>query len=241
MKMTDIHCHILPGIDDGAADMDMSLQMLKMACKQGFTRFVATPHAPYADDGFAVPDKVLLLCSDLKCRADEILHIKIDIVCGQEIMYTDSVPDRLRSGELMTLGGSSYVLIEFFPDTPYPTVYGAVRRLKMEQYSPVIAHIERMGPLHDESHIEELTEAGAYMQMNYRSVGGKWYDGSVRRCRRLLEGGYIHFLGTDMHNLTSRAPKTQEAIQWMEKHLETAYIEAVCGGNAEKVLKNEII
>ena len=84
--------------------------------------------------------------------------------------------------------------------------------------------------------MEELIKAGASMQMNYRRIGGRWYDETVRWCRRMLKNGSIHFLATDMHNTKSRRPQTQEAEIWMEKHLEKAYMEEICWKNAQKIL-----
>ena len=72
--------------------------------------------------------------------------------------------------------------------------------------------------------------------MNYRRIGGKWYEETVRWCRKMLKQGNIHFLATDMHNTKSRKPETIPAETWMGKHLEKADQRAMLYGNAEKML-----
>ena len=75
-----------------------------------------------------------------------------------------------------------------------------------QHYRPVIAHIERYGALREKGRVEELTEIGALMQMNYRRIGGKWYEETTRWCRKMLKDEKIHFLATDMHNTKARKP-----------------------------------
>lgn len=114
----------------------------------------------------------------------------------------------------------------------------AVREFAMTQYDPILAHVERYQELKKEGRVEALIEAGAYMQLNYRSIRGRWYDPSVRWCREMLRRENIHFLGTDMHNRRDRAPETHAAERWLVRHLDDAYLEKICRKNAEKVIEN---
>ena len=155
---------------------------------------------------------------------------------GQEIYYSQETSEKLRRNQLLTMGGSAYILIEFMPNVPYSLVYRAVRELTEKGYCPILAHIERYGVLREKGRVEELIKAGAYMQMNYRRIGGKWYDETTRWCRKMLREEKIHFLATDMHNTKDRRPETKEAEVWMLKHLGRAYIEKITWKNAEKIL-----
>ena len=235
MEITDIHCHILPGIDDGARTEEESLKMLKLAYDQGICRLFATSHGSRQFPS-SRPDVILEKCRELEKRAKAEIDPEIRIYPGQEILYSDSVPERLEKGELLSLAGSPYVLLEFFPAVSFATIYRAVRECGTLAFYPILAHIERYEALREEGRIEELTEAGAYMQMNYRVIGGRWYEPSVRWCRSMLKKQRIHFLGTDMHNTGARAPEIKNAMKWLEKNLDEAYLEEICRENAEYIL-----
>lgn len=235
MEITDIHCHVLPGIDDGARTEEESLQMLKMAYGQGIRRVFATSHGSFMFPS-GQPDIILQKCRALETRARMEIDPEIRVYPGQEILFSDSVPKRLEKGELLSLAGSPYVLLEFFPAASFATIYRAVRECSLLAFYPILAHIERYEALREEGRIGELTEAGAYMQMNYRIIGGKWYEPSVRWCRNLLKREGVHFLGTDMHNTGTRAPDIKNAMKWLEKNLDETYLARLCRENAESVL-----
>lgn len=237
MEKFDIHCHILPNIDDGPGSEDESMQMLKSAFSQGVCSVIATPHASpkYPKSS---PGTIYKLCDKLQKRAQREISPEFQVYPGQEILLTDSVHEKLESGEILSLADSAYVLIEFFPSTPYSFIYRAVREFGMTSYVPVLAHIERYEVLREEGRVEELIRTGAYMQMNYRIIGGKWYDRSVTWCREMLMAGNVHFLGTDMHHMAYRAPETGTAFRWLWKHLDEAYLEDICCRNAQRLLNN---
>ena len=240
MDKTDIHSHILPGMDDGSANLEESLEMLRMAASQGFRNFIATPHySPLYRN--LCPDRIREQCAWLEGKAKASVQEEIRIYPGQELFYEDGLEEKLDEGKLLTLADSSYVLIEFAPRTPYPEMYRALQRLRLAGYYPVLAHAERYPALWEEEQFPELIEAGILIQLNYGSLEGTFLEKRARLCRRLLERGEAHFLGTDMHNADRRPPRTEKALAWMEKHLGGEQIEALCRGNAEKLLKNESI
>lgn len=234
MKKFDIHCHVLPKLDDGSASLQESIRMLKLAYRQGIQAVAATPHYSYQfrqED----PEKIRNLCRQLESRARAEVSPDFRICPGEEIFYSQDTLEMLKKGRLLTMGGSRYILIEFMPNVPYSLLYGAVRKLTQEQYWPILAHIERYGVLREKGRVEELIKAGAYMQMNYRRIGGRWYDETARWCRKMLKNEKVHFLATDMHNTKNRRPQTQEAEAWMEKHLDRTYLEEISWKNAEKI------
>ncbi len=240
MKKIDIHCHILPGLDDGAESVKRSLSMIRMASGQGISAVIATPHHSNMY-GAATPIQIRQQCRTLEMRAQQSLNIEFHIYPGQEILYSDNVIERLNRGELLTLADSRYVLIEFLPNIPYSILYRSIREMVAARYRPVLAHVERYGALRVDGRIEELYDAGAYMQMNYRPVGGRWFDETTRWCRRMLKAGNIHFLGTDMHNTDGRRPQTREAMLWMAKHIEREDVAGMCYKNAQAVLTDRLL
>lgn len=235
MRMIDIHCHVLPEMDDGAENIKESRKMLRMAYSQGIGSVIATPHysGRYRND---CPERIVEKCRELEFWARENLDPEFRVYPGQEIFSDSLLWKKLERGEILTMAGSSFILLEFLPSAPYSEIYGTVRRAAMTPYRPVLAHVERYRELRKKGRPEELIEAGALLQMNYGSVPGKWYDKTGRWCRKMLENGYIHFLGTDMHGCKSRAPQTEEAKVWLNKRLNQDYVEELCFRNAEKYL-----
>lgn len=235
MKKIDIHCHVLPKLDDGSASLQESIKMLKQAYRQGIQAVVATPHYSHQFMEES-PGTIINLCKRLELKARTEVSPDFRIYPGQEIYYSQETSEKLRRNQLLTMGKSAYILIEFMPNVPYSLVYRAVRELTEKGYCPILAHIERYGVLREKGRVEELIKAGAYMQMNYRRIGGKWYDETTRWCRKMLREEKIHFLATDMHNTKDRRPETKEAEAWMEKHLDKSYIEEISWKNAEEML-----
>ena len=238
--MVDIHCHILPGIDDGSQSMEESMNMIRMAANQGFKCFIATSHA---SDHFpkSTPDTVRKLCRQVEEEARKTIDAQIRIYPGQEIMYTADLMERLDAGQYLTLADSSWILLEFRPSTPWSVIFGAVRNLSMSPYRPIIAHVERYRALaEDDGRMEELMENGARLQMNYHSLEGGWFDKKASRCRKLVKAGYIQYLGTDMHNTENRSPDMEGAMRWMRKHLSEEEITGLCGENADEILTENV-
>lgn len=235
MKKIDIHCHILPDVDDGAENVEESRQMLRIAYEQGFEAVIATSHHSKRYQK-ATPQRILQTCSELEQWAREELTPEFRIYPGQEIFFVHGMVEEVADGRALSLAGSPYILVEFLPTTPYSTIYQMVREMAVSPYRPVLAHIERYRELRKEDRVEELIYAGALMQMNYGPISGKWYDETTRWCRRTLLEGNIHFLATDMHNTRTRAPRTEKAVQWMQKNLDEEYMDDICWRNAKRYI-----
>lgn len=238
MKIIDMHCHILPGIDDGPENMDRSLAILKKAAEQNIYRYIATPHASgrYPKSR---PVQVRKLCQELEERALAEIDSQIRIRSGQELMWSEDLFRQLEDGEVLTLADSNRILVEFLPTTPWSTIYRVAREFSMSSWQMILAHVERYRVLREHDRAEELLETGVQYQMNYTSIEGTIFDKNARWCRSLLKKGWIDYLGTDMHDVSWRAPRTEVAIQWMEHHLDSCYIEAICAKNIEKILEKE--
>lgn len=237
MKKFDIHCHILPKLDDGSNSVQESIKMLKMARRQNIISVIATPHysVQFENDD---PERIQRLCKELEEKAQEVIDPEFRIYPGQEVFYTEDILQKLDKGEILTMAGSRYVLVEFLPDVPYSQVFRAVTELVFHGYNPILAHVERYRALREPGRLQELTDMGAYIQMNYRRIGGKWYEETVRWCRKMLKEEKIHFLATDMHDLKYRYPATSDAEIWMYKHLDRQYMKKLCYTNAAQILQH---
>lgn len=228
----DIHIHILPDVDDGAADWDETRWMLQCAYEQGIRSLIATPHYSRHQD----VERLRQFAGRLDDEAKRI-DPDFQVYLGQEILYFDSLVERLKEGHALTMAGSRHVLVEFMPEVPYKKLYQAVRSVLMAGYYPIIAHVERYRALREEGQMEELAETGCRMQMNYRSLQGGVFDQNARWCRRQVQAGRIAFLGTDAHHRDHRTPEIAKSLQWLESHVGEAELGDMTGGNALEVIR----
>lgn len=237
MQMIDMHCHVLSGIDDGAASLEMSCEMLHLAWKQGVRAVIATPHDSLTYR--CEPEQIRSLCRKTEQKYYRLYGNKVAVYPGQEVFYRDSVIQELQEGKLLTMADSSYVLVEFLPGTPFSAIFTAARMFRSSGYRMILAHAERYHCIRSENYLEQLLNTGVYIQLNARTIGGKWFDEDTRWCRKLLKEGKVHFVASDMHNLDSRKPEFQKAAEWMQRHLDERYVEAICWQNTVNVINDK--
>lgn len=229
--MIDVHAHVLPGLDDGARQMEESVQMLRKLASMGFAGVIATPHYSRRRELYGMEQLIL----ELQQRVREYLP-DFFIYPGQETYYHDELTDRLRQGKAFTMAGSRYVLVEFDPNVSYSMMYQGIRKLSGAGYDPILAHIERYGCLRKENHLQELVSAKCLLQMNYESLQGKWFDREVRWCRKQVEAGTIDLLGSDMHRMDYRPPEFGEALKWLEQHISPEYLDQLTRRNPLRII-----
>lgn len=230
----DIHAHILPGIDDGAANWEESRKMLEMAYNQGIHTIIATPHFSRKQSFNQLQE----LTGKLNEEAKKI-YPDFQIYLGQEILYFDSLVDYLKEGKALTLANSRYILVEFMPNVRYHNLYQWVRKILMAGYLPVIAHVERYHTLRKENRLQELAAIGCYLQMNYRSLEGGFFDSNTRWCRRCVLNGDIHFLGTDMHHSSYRTPVIKKSLNWLKHNAELDQMLDLTNKRAGYLIRNQ--
>ncbi len=196
--MIDIHCHILPGIDDGADRLQTSLDMATMAARDGITTIIATPHT----DGVTVNRTVVQQAVD-RLNIELANHgIDLEVVAGYEI------PAHLVCDlQSHTIAGSCYILVEFphqyLPEDAAETLYALVQAGR----KPIIAHPERNGSvLHNPDLLRELVAVGSMIQLTAASVTGDFGPDILHCANYLLRNQLVHFLATDSHSPTFRKP-----------------------------------
>lgn len=239
-QFVDIHCHILPGVDDGSQTPEETKAMLQKAWDEGIQIMVATPHyhKQRGKNDIELIKKQLLLTRKL---AKEV-HPKMQICLGMEIYYGEDVPELLKEGRVVSIRKSRYILVEFSPGDEFQYILNAVRKLQMSGHTVIIAHIERYNCLRkDISNVEYLREMGAYLQVNTGSITGR-YGRSVKKfLREVLKAHLVQLVGTDAHGSERRTPKMQEAYKEVVKRCGEEYADQIFGQNAKKVLRNEEI
>jgi protein-tyrosine phosphatase len=212
----DIHSHILPGVDDGARDMEETMRMLTMAYEEGIRVMVATPHYEVGRNN-AAADKLRQLHAMVK---QEINKAGIDLVVllGNEIRYSISVIEALNRGEALTMDGTRYILVEFHPSTPYKQIWQGLNDCIFAGYFPILAHAERYQCLvKNPKLVGELNQLGTYIQINLSSITGGITNPKTHFCRKIIKKGWVHFLGTDSHNAKERIPRAKEAVAFLTK------------------------
>jgi len=204
--MIDIHCHILPGIDDGPEVMDDSIAMARMASEDGITMIVATPHINFE---LTPADRIKSLALELNMRlAGE--GIDISILTGADV---SAVIDPALLGSY-GINDSRYVLVEFphgrIPSNARKSVFAFI----MAGLKPIITHPERNGSvISDPGIISDLIESGALVQITAGSITGEFGRDAVRCSEKLLAKGLVHFIASDAHSPLTRPPLLSEAVK----------------------------
>ncbi len=239
-SITDIHCHILPGVDDGARNIEQSKAMLDIAYRNGISTIIATPHC--MPDGKNVsPKGIKERVAMLQEYVDE-QDYDMTILPGNEIYYCADVPELLDDNKICTLAGTSCVLIEFSPMDENRYIRNSLAELQNMGYSPIIAHVERYMSLLQSPHerIQELRDMGVLIQVNAASVMGGFGKSTKATVEKLLKKQMIDFIGTDAHSDGSRSPKIKECAEYLSKKYPADYVERILFRNAEKYIFSQI-
>lgn len=212
----DIHCHILPGIDDGSDSLETSREMLHMAVEDGISQIILTPHdKPWHRniDHTQMNAKVGQL-QDWLCQ--EGMDIRLHT--GSELYYRNGLTEELDQGKALTLADSQYVLVEFDPLADYDYIRGGVYALLTGGYYPIVAHVERYKNVCSKiNRITELVDMGSFMQVNAGSITGQYGFGTKQLTKRMLKQDLIHFVATDAHDLNKRRACLSRCAEYIGK------------------------
>lgn len=236
----DIHCHLLPGIDDGAKSTGEMMQMVKIAYKEGIRRIIATPHY-HPRRGEADAAMVREALDKARVLVGEKFP-DMELYGGNEVFFRQDAKNMLKSGELLTLAGSDYVLVEFASLVDKIQFKSAINMLQMAGYMPVIAHVERYERLQGEySFIREMAEGGVYFQVNASSVVGESGGAAKRFIKKLMKQELIHFIGTDAHSPHRRAPLMEKCASYITRKFDKDMTDMLLCYHPSMVIKNKVI
>ncbi len=211
----DIHSHLIPGIDDGAATPEDSLEMIRGLAGLGFQKIITTPHI-MSDYFRNKPEDILEGLDRLRqIVADE--GIQVSLEAAAEYMFDDGFEQKCRHGDLLTFG-RKYILVELSTFSPPPNLRSVLFELEVAGYTTVLAHVERYGYWFDDvSHIEQLKHHNLLVQVNTISFTGYYSPRLKRNAVKLAEAGLIDLLGSDLHSASS-LPLLTAALQ--EQHVQ---------------------
>ncbi len=214
---TDIHAHVVYGLDDGPRTAEDMRDLLDAAHGQGITRIFATSHAepgmrPFDEEAYAAR-----LAEGNRYCAEK--GYGLELLPGAELLYTPAMDGWIRDRRLKTLGDSANVLVEFMPDVTEDEVQWILEQLENQGYQAIAAHIERYACMRGGFPARLKKRFAVQYQVNCRSVIACGALLRGRRVRRWLEGGLIDFVATDMHHCGSRPPRMAEAYEELARRV----------------------
>lgn len=234
--MIDIHCHIIPKIDDGSNSVEESYKMLESAKKAGFTDVIATSH--YVENYYEVDaiKRQAVVQALNKTIKEKELDIKLHT--GSEIYVTLDLVELINKKKASTLANSRYVLFELPMNDKIKYLDEVIFKIKASGLIPVIAHPERYSYVQkDPNMIGELIKEGVLFQANFASISGYYGKTAKRTLKKLLKANMIHFLASDSHN-SQKYDKIGENIKELRKIITEEKIKELTLINQKHILEN---
>jgi len=240
--MYDIHCHLIPAVDDGSDSFEESMEMIELA-HTGLTQgIICTPHCNIDNiclNFWSEEFESLIECLRKKI---EKLGIQIEIYPGQEVFLTGDFVKNLKIGNLITLNGSDYLLVEF-PWNENPTeAFRKIAALAANGYKPIIAHPERYAFVIDrEDTAAQLKALGCLLQVNKGSLKGSFGPEVADTAHRLLAGRLADFVASDAHSPYKRTPYLRDIHEMISTLYSENYANYLLNDNPYRVIKNQQI
>ena len=240
--MIDIHAHILPGIDDGAQELDSALEMAALAVESGVTILAATPHCVEFSHqpnlwGPELMESIRNFQTELKAAC-----IELTIVPGMEIFGTENVPQLLKEKKMIGLNGSIYPLIEF----PFYNYGGHATEILEEIAAmgmrPVVAHPERYLYVQEDPSILNLwVQMGCLLQINKGSLMGRFGRYEERLAYELVDRGFAFAIASDAHSPRQRTTWMLDVERMLREEFSHGVADALLKRNPMKLISNETI
>lgn len=241
--MIDLHCHILPGVDDGSPDAETSLSMARHAAESGVTAIAVTPHCnlPGFRRNYRGPDYRRQL-NDLR----ELLtqeNIPLQLYSGAEVFADPSnIRTLIEQHELITLGGSRYLLVEFDFGLPGSVLLRTLEAIAQRGLVPVVAHPERYDAVQRDPGLAAWCfSRGMLLQLNKGSLLGLLGSRAEDAALHLLSHGLAHLIASDAHDDRFRTTGFRSLLPVLEPICHPDYIALLLHGNPPRILRDEPI
>lgn len=196
---TDMHSHLLPGIDDGSPDAATSVAYIKAMMKLGYEKFITTPHI-YPDLYPNTRETILAAHGVLKQKLKEE-QVDVEIIPAAEYFIDDLFADRLKNKEPLLTIHKNWVLVEISFMTPPPDLNNILFDLIVHGYQPVLAHPERYSFYHNQKEIfHRFKDQGCLLQINLLSLSGYYGRGAQEAAQYMLQEKIVDLMGTDLHH-----------------------------------------
>jgi protein-tyrosine phosphatase len=233
--MIDLHCHILPAIDDGSPDMETTMKMLEIAAQDGINHIVASPHFRHGEK----PSFQDILIN-LKTVQDEAVRqgSQVKLYSGADVRLTYELFEALSREDMPSINNSRYFLLEL-PDLIPPHLDDFIFESKIKGYIPIITHPERNYSLLSAfEKTDGLRESGALFQLTAMSITGDFGKQIRKFSLHLLKKGYVDFVASDAHSTDRRIPVLSRAYREVTDILNADEAKKIFIDNPTAVLEN---
>lgn len=237
--MIDLHCHIIPDVDDGARDMETALAMADLAWEQGTKIITATSHfrRPDQPETLSAPELIAGLRKLRAALAQSGCPLRV--APGMELFSTTQLPEILDNKEYLTLNGSKYLLVEFYFDERIPFMNWCFDEIFARDLVPVVAHPERyMSVQNNPGVLGDWFSKGVVIQLNKGSIMGQMGSRAETAAWWALDHGLAHTVASDAHSENERTPGLANVRSLLTQELSREYADLLLDGNPRRILKN---
>ena len=233
--MVDIHCHILPEVDDGAWDMEAAVAMARIARDCGVKKIITTPHFKGEPKSLETVGFLMHQRRRLQSRLKRE-KIDVELLPGAEVLCVPQTLELARTGRLPTLGPGRYVLTEFYFDASAGFMDETLRAMQELGYLPVVAHPERYGAVQRDPELaRSWFHRGIVLQVNKGSVLGAFGRKAEDTAVRMLYRGHVHIIASDAHSTEVRTTDLEPVRRWCLDHLGQEYTKILLEDNPGRV------
>lgn len=228
--MIDIHCHLLPAVDDGSQSWETTLEMCRLAELDGVTHIVATPHAnyEYRYDRAEHLDRL----EELRTRAPKL---SFSLGCDFHLSY-ENIEDAMDHPERYSIGDSRYLLVELSEYSAFNAAQ-TIHQLHTAGLMPILTHPERNPViLGNPDLLNKFADVGCLFQITANSLTGFWGKTKQKFCEQMLKKKMVHFIASDAHGTRNRPPMLSFARDAAAKIIGAAAAEKLVYGNPQVVL-----
>lgn len=212
--MIDIHAHILPGIDDGAADLTDGVLMAELAAEGGTTAIIATPHfnlpgGIYGTDPKNREEYIASIKSAKQALEEELLRrgVKLELYLGMEFFARQGAGKMIEAGDIIPMPDGKHYMLEFDPETSWKSAASVIREAVHAGAKPIVAHPERYACIQEDILRAQLWhELGCEFQINPEGLLGKAQPVICETASMLLEEGLVDYVASDCHDPYTRTP-----------------------------------
>lgn len=236
IRIFDVHSHILPGIDDGAENIEVSLEMAKRAIVNNIREMIVTPHFSFKynclEDIEVLKNEYYKFKTELKKN-----NIPLKLFFGLEILYSDELLEYLKTEAFFGLNETKYLLIEFDFKVSGELIIMALAKIKALGYFPILAHPERYHAIWNNFDVIVcLAEEDILFQCNCGSLIGHFGYRAEKVVKEMLRFGYVNMFGSDCHDLEIRNLEILDVYYYLESLYGIDYCKKVFYSNAKELL-----
>ena len=241
MSVVDIHSHLVPGVDDGANDVEAVLSSVERMVANGIGTVLTTPHikGSVTHDPVRLAARLESVSDAWEIAAEALAESFPDVVYhrGHEILI--DVPEPDLSDSRIRLAGTSFVLVEWPRLTVPPRSADVLARIREQGYRPIVAHPERYMGGQGADHALAWRDAGAYLQVNYGSLAGRYGAYAEEAAWALLQQGLVDYLASDFHGHSTMKIYKSEAWDLLEERDALAAADLLACTNPARVLNDQ--